>query len=380
METGIQNIQAATPIVSIVLPVYNGERFLRSSIESVLGQTFEAWELIIVDDCSTDGSGDIIKKYAEIDSRIRIIHNEVNRKLPASLNIGFAEAKCDYLTWTSDDNIYLPQALEKMVSFLAENNDYAAVTARMTQIDDNGKFMRVFDAYDPGWMWFCDLMGLCFMYRRAVLEKIGGYDENLFLVEDYDYWLRIREYCGPIGAIDEILYVYRYHQNSLTVKKQNEVAAKLQIMRRKHMPYILQGLKDNVLALHYLYDAFLRNEETDYIQNELKKILPGIERERFDFPEGEYIILGTGEFAEELLKEFGEKVQYLADINPGTVGQVKEGRRIISFADVLKKIDEGAMLLIAVPIAQNYEVIRQATAAGLREYRTYWGYKRTVVK
>ena len=104
--------------VSIVLPVYNGEQFLSLSIESVLSQTYQNWELIIVNDCSTDNSPAIMEKYVEKDPRIRIIHNAENQKLPESLNIGFRAARGDYFTWTSDDNMYKPDAIETMVSVL----------------------------------------------------------------------------------------------------------------------------------------------------------------------------------------------------------------------------------------------------------------------
>jgi len=81
------------PKVSIVLPVYNGAKYLRESVDSCLAQTFSNWELIIVNDCSTDESSAIAEEYAAKDERIRVIHNETNLKLPASLNAGFCQAK-----------------------------------------------------------------------------------------------------------------------------------------------------------------------------------------------------------------------------------------------------------------------------------------------
>ena len=106
-----------TPLVSIVLPTYNGENFIAKAIESILKQTYTNFELIIVDDCSSDATNEIINSYAKKDARIRIIKNDVNKKLPASLNIGFDNAKGEYYTWSSDDNEYYPQAFEKMVDF-----------------------------------------------------------------------------------------------------------------------------------------------------------------------------------------------------------------------------------------------------------------------
>ena len=103
------------PKVSIVLPTYNGEEYIRQSIDSIRNQTFEDWELIIVNDYSTDGTSLIIREYEKKDSRIIVIENSENKKLPASLNIGFRSATGKYFTWTSDDNRYLPNALQCMV-------------------------------------------------------------------------------------------------------------------------------------------------------------------------------------------------------------------------------------------------------------------------
>ena len=97
------------PKVSIVLPTYNGARYLKSSVESCLNQTHKNIELVIVDDCSTDETPDIVRSYN--DPRIRYVRNETNQRLPRSLNIGFALATGDYLTWTSDDNEFLPHSI-----------------------------------------------------------------------------------------------------------------------------------------------------------------------------------------------------------------------------------------------------------------------------
>ena len=104
-------------LISIILPTYNGEKYIRESIDSILNQTYKNWELIIVNDCSTDQTPTIVDEYATKDSRIKIINNAMNLKLPKSLNIGFKEAKGEYYTWTSDDNIFKPTALEVMALF-----------------------------------------------------------------------------------------------------------------------------------------------------------------------------------------------------------------------------------------------------------------------
>ena len=111
------NIQQ--PNVSIILPVYNGARYLAQAIDSCLNQTYRNIELIIVDDCSTDETPAIVRSYT--DPRIRYVRNKTNRRLPQSLNIGFALATGEYLTWTSDDNEFLPHAIETMLKILMED-------------------------------------------------------------------------------------------------------------------------------------------------------------------------------------------------------------------------------------------------------------------
>src|SRR5437899_2495400 len=109
------------PVISIVLPTYNGSKYIRASIESCLAQTFRDFELIIVNDCSTDDTAKIIGEYVEKDPRIKIIHNQFNKKLPLSLNTGFDIAAGIYHTWTSDDNYYAPNALENLYGLLEKD-------------------------------------------------------------------------------------------------------------------------------------------------------------------------------------------------------------------------------------------------------------------
>ena len=103
------------PLVSIILPVYNGERYLKQSIESCLNQTYKNIELIIVNDCSTDSTSLIIDEYLLKDNRVRVIDNHINKKLPASLNIGHSQIRGAYVSWTSDDNHYNENAIEVML-------------------------------------------------------------------------------------------------------------------------------------------------------------------------------------------------------------------------------------------------------------------------
>jgi glycosyltransferase involved in cell wall biosynthesis len=162
------------PRVSIVLPTHNGERFLAQSIESCLSQPFRDIELIVVDDCSTDSTPRIARRYAHADPRVRVLRNDPNRKLPASLNRGFSEARGAYLTWTSDDNWYRPDAIGSMAEFLDAHADVGLVYAGMTDVDDAGAELKRRAALPPECLveWSC--VGACFLYRREVRDRLGA--------------------------------------------------------------------------------------------------------------------------------------------------------------------------------------------------------------
>ncbi len=224
--------------ISIVLPTYNGERFLADAINSVLCQTEKCWELIIVNDCSTDSTLAIAERYAKADSRIRVFSNAENKKLPASLNVGFREAKGQYLTWTSDDNLYKPHALATMLDYLEAHPETDMVSMNQDIIDEGGKIL--FD-YDKTFKYQrsqahllhgCNV-GAAFMYRRSVLETVGEYDENVFCAEDYDYWCRIA-LAGKIDYTEDNVYQYRKNSQSLTALKKSQIEEKTNLIKLKY--------------------------------------------------------------------------------------------------------------------------------------------------
>lgn len=209
-------------LVSIVLPVYNGEKYLQESIDSIISQTYQNWELIIVDDCSTDTSSVIAKAYAEQDNRIHYYRNDINLKLPKSLNKGFTLTKGNYLTWTSDDNRYLPGALDEMLKALITNQaDF--VFASCNVIDESGQITDTYKVNNKSVKQLIgsNPVGACFMYTRRAYLSIGEYDTELFLVEDFDYWQRLCSQHKTV-VVERILYDYRFHSGALTSMMKKE--------------------------------------------------------------------------------------------------------------------------------------------------------------
>ena len=219
------------PKVSIILPTYNGSRYIRESIDSCLNQTYKNIELIIVDDSSTDSTPQIIRSLE--DPRIRDIRNEKNQRLPRSLNIGFAAATGDYLTWTSDDNQFLPDAIEKMLCCLQSNRDVDFVYADYygVYLETGEKELRTLPDYPDLGRKNC--IGACFLYTRKVYATIGGYDPRYELVEDYEYWIRIANNFNMLHY-PQPLYLYGEHAKSLKSTRQISILLFDSILRYRY--------------------------------------------------------------------------------------------------------------------------------------------------
>lgn len=230
--------QVQTPcvkgLVSVILPVYNGEDMVEDSIKSVLAQTYKNFEFIILNDGSKDGTPEIIDRYAAMDARICPVHQK-NQKLPQTLTNGFMMAKGEFCTWTSADNIMHPDFLEKLVGELEAHPETDMVYANIRLIDEHA---------DPitDNLWYPDPMmpervllphcvlelntyannyiAAAFMYRSAAAHALtAGYSTNRYTTEDYDYWMRINEmFHLRHTSFNEDIYDYRFHSGSLTAQ------------------------------------------------------------------------------------------------------------------------------------------------------------------
>ena len=258
-----------SPIISIVLPTYNGSKFIHYSVESCLQQTFKNFELIIVNDCSTDDTPQIIETYAKKDSRIRVIHNEHNKKLSLSLNTGFDAAQGKYHTWTSDDNYYAPEALQTLYDILEKNSSCDLVYTDYTLIDDDGKtfgtrtFNNIYDSF-TNWLG----CGACFLYKASVYRANNGYNASAFLIEDYDFFMRAFLQCRFYYHNAYNLYYYREHPASLTYTQGDNVNYIAKMMIERQMHKLAEKLPAEQLAFLYrkfaIFNAVQKNNTPKY--------------------------------------------------------------------------------------------------------------------
>jgi len=199
--------------VSIVLPTCNGAKYIKESIDSCLNQTHKNIELIIVDNGSADDTPKIIAGYT--DNRIKYVRENRRLGLANALNKGFSLTSGEYLTWTSDDNYYTPNAIESMLNFLNSHPEIAFVYSNFFYLDEQGNAIKPKGERTPQELIKCNCVGPCFLYRREVYSNIGNYNPAVKLAEDYDYWLRIYKRF-KVASIDDFLYYYRIHPDSLS--------------------------------------------------------------------------------------------------------------------------------------------------------------------
>lgn len=223
------------PLISIVLPTRNRAHLLPGSIDSCLGQTYDNWELIIVNDASTDDTEAVAQAYCAKDARIRYVVSDGKHRLPGALNRGFESASGDLYTWTSDDNYFEPFALEAFVREFILRPEVDFLYSDEVLIDDEGRELGRHTKLPPDFLIEVCVVGGSFMYRKRVRDAIGLYDVNLFLAEDYDYWLRIYLRGFKIGQIKRCLYRYRKHANALGGLQAEQANRMAEKVRNRHL-------------------------------------------------------------------------------------------------------------------------------------------------
>lgn len=201
--------------VSIVLPTYNQAHYLPATLDSIFAQSYSNFELIVVNDGSTDGTSAVLDRYQKLHDFIRV--DQDNQKLPKALNAGFMEASGAYLTWTSSDNILKPTMLGVLTEALDSDSNVSLVYADFYVIDEDGRDLGRFNVpdYDRHLLLQANLVHCCFLYRRECMTQVGLFDPEFIYGEDWEYWIRISKFY-LMKRIPQALYRYRLHRSSMT--------------------------------------------------------------------------------------------------------------------------------------------------------------------
>lgn len=205
------------PKVSVLMPVYNGERYLAEAIDSILAQTFADFELLVVNDGSTDASRDIVEGYS--DPRIRLLDNPRNLGLTATLNIGLDQCRGTYIARLDCDDVALPARLARQVAFMDQHPDVGVCGSWYQRF---GSRVEVFESPVEDWeirlaLTFENIFGhSTVMLRRGVLEQHGlRYDPSYLHAEDYEFWVRCARHTR-LHNLPEALVRYRDHDSNVS--------------------------------------------------------------------------------------------------------------------------------------------------------------------
>ncbi len=245
--------QSQTPGVSVIMSVYNGERYLAEAIRSILDQTFTDFEFLIVDDGSSDRSAAIMDDFAARDSRIRVIRQE-NRGLIASLNRLLHEARAPLVARMDADDISLPARLDRQMIFLREHPDHGVVGTNTHDLDEEGTILECTDLHplDHGEIATAveHRSPICHpsvMMRRDAILAVGGYRNPYRHCEDYDLWLRLLERTRLANLPDRLL-LYRRSPAQVSVQHELDQKVGAALAWAAHLERI-SGLPDPTIGL-----------------------------------------------------------------------------------------------------------------------------------
>lgn len=261
------------PLVSIVLPTYKRAHLLPDAIRNILDQAYTNFELIIVDDNSPDNTQEVVASFT--DPRLRYVRNEPNLKLPRALNRGFSLAQGEFVTWTSDDNLFAPTAIQRMVDELNTGEcqlvyaDYYLFEHLAP--DGTPSVIKHVKLPDQMQLEKGNHIGACFMYTRRVYEAIGEYDPELFLVEDYDYFIRIAKRFA-VNHISAPLYYFRRDDDTLYCSRFREVKAADALVRYKNGLINEADVVELLLALLVSNTSGLKNPVLRWSSRVIRKI------------------------------------------------------------------------------------------------------------
>ena len=217
------------PVVSVVMPVYNSERYVARAVESILCQTFGDFEFIIIDDGSTDDSGGILEDFAVKDRRIRLVRR-ANTGYAVALNEGLGMARGEFVARMDSDDVSRPERFARQVEFLRAKPEVVAVGGQVVVIDPDGDAMWPMDHCPTGHEAIdADhingvggrIMHPAAMFRRYSLERVGGYRTEFEPAEDLDLFLRLAE-VGRLANVESIVLEYRVHLRSVSLTRARE--------------------------------------------------------------------------------------------------------------------------------------------------------------
>ena len=267
---------SATPRVTVLMTVFNGERHLREAVDSVLRQTFGDFELVIVDDGSTDGTAALLAAIS--DPRVRVTHNDENLGLTPSLNRGLGLARGELIARHDADDVSEPERIARQIAFLDAHPDVALVGAWYRKIDDASASLgeRTLPVDHDRIRWalhfYCPIVHSAAVFRTSVVRELGGYDEAFVYAQDYDLWSRLAT-TRRVANVGEPLVRYRVGATTLTATIGDQSGEVLRIAARNMTAL---GIATPSPAVHAAMGALVRGDASALTSADFSVALDGV--------------------------------------------------------------------------------------------------------
>jgi glycosyltransferase involved in cell wall biosynthesis len=249
-------------LISVVIPVYNAEKTILQTINSVLNQTFSDFELIIINDGSTDNT---LNRLEEIQDKRLCVYSIENKGVSAARNRGIGESKSPYISFIDADDVWAPRKLEMQLEKLEKNPDAGVAYSWTAVIDMDGNFIFAHPPYRFEGDVFAPLLRECFvasasniLVRRQCIESIGFFDENLQSAEDWEYFIRLAK-KWPFAVVPKYHIFYRHSSSSMSANIRENEIGKLEVVERACTAATaeLKLEKNKSLSNMYLHLAFM---------------------------------------------------------------------------------------------------------------------------
>ena len=249
-----------SPKVSIVIPTYNSEKFIDRTIKSVLNQTFQNFELIIVDDCSVDNTRKMIREFQKQDDRIKLIALEKNSGAPAHpKNVGIKNAKGEYIAFLDHDDEWLPEKLERQIELfknsLKKNLGFVGCNIMRIDLDNRKSSLYKISKTKNG---LGDILKDCFVFTsssvvvaRGIFKDVGFFDENFKTSDDWDMWIRIIKAGYAFDFVPNFLLRYYVHRDSIG-------GSATYLVRNRDLIILMSKYKNLYKKYIHAYDEQLR--------------------------------------------------------------------------------------------------------------------------
>ncbi|RQS10342.1 glycosyltransferase [Burkholderia sp. Bp9002] len=254
-----QSGESGRPRVSILVTSYNYARFIGETIRSVIAQTYDSWELIVVDDCSTDDSWSVIQAFR--DPRIRAVRFDENRGACAAYNAALSLAKGQFVASLDSDDVFAPEKLAVQVAFLDQHPEIDICGTYLEEIDDAGNvvpsencmyapwFNKELDLNSPDcWIWENHLCHSGVLMRKSLHDRVGFFREELTYSPDWNFWLRALAGGAKFHVVPEELVQYRAHGNNITHRNFNALMWEYaDISARTLHPYLVRMCRPDLI-------------------------------------------------------------------------------------------------------------------------------------